>query len=182
MRKGVPAERIVVTGIPNFDDCERFRQNDFPPPRVRAGVQLGHPRDRALGEPPALHPPGHRASPPGRPIIWKLHPNENVARARAELARHAPGALVFERGNTEEMIANCAVLVTQYSSTAYVGLALGKEVHSYFDVDELRRLCPIQNGRTSARRIADVCRQLLALARAGNDAGQRAAGVTTTVT
>ena len=70
---------------------------------------------------------------------------------------------MFERGNTEEMIANCAVLVTQFSSTAYVGLALGKEVHSYFDVEELARLCPIQNGSTSAHRIAEVCRQLLAL-------------------
>ena len=60
------------------------------------------------------------------------------------------------------MIANCDVLVTQFSSTAYVGLALGKEVHSYFDVDELRRLCPVQNG-DSARRIADVCRELLGL-------------------
>jgi hypothetical protein len=36
-------------------------------------------------------------------------------------------------------------------------------VHSYFDVDELRRLCPVQNG-DSARRIADVCRELLGLA------------------
>ena len=93
-----------------------------------------------------------------------------TARARAELARHAPGALVFERGNTEEMIANCAVLVTQFSSTAYVGLALGKEVHSYFDVEELARLCPIQNGSTSAHRIADVCRAVAGFARAGNHA------------
>ena len=99
----------------------------------------------------------------GRQIIWKLHPNENVARARAELARLAPGTLVYDAGSAEEMIANCAVLVTQFSSTAYVGLALGKEVHSYFDVEELRRLCPMQNGSTSARRIADVCRELVGL-------------------
>ncbi len=99
----------------------------------------------------------------GRPIIWKLHPNEKAARARAELAALAPHAQVFDTGNAEEMIANCDVLVTQFSSTAYVGLALGKEVHSYFDIDELRRLCPVQNGRTSAKRIADVCRQLLGL-------------------
>ncbi len=166
MRKGVPDEKIVVTGIPNFDDCKRFLDNDFPASRLRAGVQLRHPRDSALGGPPALHPPGHRRSPAGRPIIWKLHPNENAVRARAELARHAPDALVLESGNTEEMIANCAVLVTQFSSTAYVGLALGKEVHSYFDVEELARLCPIQNGSTSARRIADGLPRIAGLDRA----------------
>ncbi len=59
------------------------------------------------------------------------------------------------------MVANCDVLVTQYSSTAFVGLALGKEVHSYFDLAELRRLLPVQN-RAAARRIAAVCRELLA--------------------
>jgi len=163
MSKGVPAEKIVVTGIPNFDDCKRFLKNDFPH-RGYALVCSSDIRETARWE----DRPGFIrqviAIAAGRQIIWKLHPNENVARARAELARHAPGALVFESGNTEEMIANCAVLVTQFSSTAYVGLALGKEVHSYFDVEELARLCPIQNGSTSARRIAEVCRQLLGMA------------------
>jgi hypothetical protein len=59
------------------------------------------------------------------------------------------------------MIANCAVLVTRYSSVVYVGLALGKEVHADIDVVTLRRLMPIQNGGTSARRIAAVCRRFL---------------------
>jgi hypothetical protein len=99
----------------------------------------------------------------GWPILWKLHPNENVPRARAELARLAPSAEVYDSGSAEEMIANSDVLVTQFSSTAYVGLALGKEVHSYFDVAELRRLSPLQNGGDSARRIAGVCRELLGL-------------------
>ena len=72
------------------------------------------------------------------------------------------------------MIANCAVLVTQFSSTAYVGLALGKEVHSYFDVEELARLCPIQNGSTSARRIADGLPPIAGFTRAHNHARQRA--------
>ena len=59
------------------------------------------------------------------------------------------------------MIANCDVLVTQYSSTAFVGLALGKEVHSYYGHDELLRLLPVQNG-CAARNIAAVCREVLA--------------------
>ncbi|HVR62411.1 MAG TPA: hypothetical protein VMU50_10955 [Polyangia bacterium] len=160
--KGVPAEKIVVTGIPNFDDCGRFLKNDFPH-RGYVLVCSSDIRETARWE----DRPGFirkvQAIAAGRPVIWKVHPNENVARARAELGRLAPGALLLDGGSAEEMIANCDVLITQYSSTAYVGLALGKEVHSFFDVAELARLCPIQNGRTSARRIADVCRQLLGL-------------------
>jgi hypothetical protein len=161
-RKGVPAEKLVVTGIPNFDNCDRFLQNDFP----HRGYVLVCSSDiretlRWENRPGFIRQVLRIAA--GRQIIWKLHPNEKVARARRELAQVAPGALVFEKGNAEEMIANCDVLVTQFSSTAYVGLALGKEVHSYFDVEELRRLCPVQNGRTSAWRIANVCRELLGL-------------------
>jgi len=59
------------------------------------------------------------------------------------------------------MIANCDALITQYSSVVYIGLALGKEVHSYFDVEKLKRLTPLQNGGTSGRNIAQVCRGLL---------------------
>jgi hypothetical protein len=42
-----------------------------------------------------------------------------------------------------------------------VGLALGKKVHSYFDVEELKRLAPIQNGGVSAANIAKICRGFL---------------------
>ncbi len=162
IRKGVPAQKIVVTGIPNFDDCKRFLQNDFPH-RGYVLVCSSDIRETARWEnrPKFIRKVIGIAA--GRPVLWKLHPNEDAARARAEFTRFAPDVRVYDSGNTEQMIANCDVLVTQFSSTAYVGLALGKEVHSYFDVEELGRLCPIQNGSTSARRIADVCRQLLGL-------------------
>ena len=160
VRKGVAPEKIVVTGIPNFDNCQRFLQNDFPL-RDYVLVCSSDIRETLRWENRPAFIRQVVAIAAGRQIVWKLHPNENARRARAELAEHAPGAQVFESGCAEEMIANCTVLVTQFSSTAYVGLALGKEVHSYFDVEELRRLCPQQNGRTSARRIADVCRELL---------------------
>jgi hypothetical protein len=67
---------------------------------------------------------------------------------------------VFATGSAEEMIANCDVLITRFSSTAFVGLALGKETYSDFDMDELRRLMPVQNG-SSAFNIANVCRRFL---------------------
>jgi hypothetical protein len=68
--------------------------------------------------------------------------------------------MVFTTGSAEEMIANCDVLITQFSSTAFVGLALGKETYSDFDMDELRRLTPLQNG-SAAVNIANVCRRFL---------------------
>jgi hypothetical protein len=96
----------------------------------------------------------------GRQLIFKLHPNENVKRATREIFRYAPGAMVFATGSAEEMIANCDVLISRFSSTAFVGIALGKETHSDYNMDELRRLMPVQNG-SAALNIANVCRQLL---------------------
>ncbi|MBN1992750.1 MAG: hypothetical protein JW953_08580, partial [Anaerolineae bacterium] len=43
----------------------------------------------------------------------------------------------------------------------YIGLALGKEVHSYFDLEMLQLLAPIQNGGVSGQNIAQVCRDIL---------------------
>jgi hypothetical protein len=159
VKRGVRKEKVVVTGIPNFDDCKCHLDNDFP----HRGYVLvctsdsretlkRHDRrkfiDRAL----------HIAR--GRPLLFKLHPNEQTERAVREIRAQAPHALVFTEGTAEPMIANCDVLLTEYSSTAFVGLALGKEVHSAFATDELRRLLPLQNG-AAARRIADVCREVL---------------------
>jgi TRAP-type C4-dicarboxylate transport system permease small subunit len=58
------------------------------------------------------------------------------------------------------MIANCDVLITRFSSAAFVGIALGKETHSDFDMDEMRRLMPVQNG-SAVSNIVDICRVLL---------------------
>ena len=59
------------------------------------------------------------------------------------------------------MIATCDVLVTRFSLTAFVGLTLSKETHFDFDVDEMRRLMPVQNG-SAVSNITDICRGLLA--------------------
>jgi len=159
INNGARPSKIVVTGIPNFDDCRRYRINNFPhhhyvlvctsPLRE---VFRGEDREAFLRR--AVGIAG------GRTLIFKLHPNENAKRAVREIARHAPAALVFTTGSAEEMIANCDVLITRYSSTAFVGLALGKETYSDFDMDDMRRLMPIQNA-SAASRIAEVCRGLL---------------------
>ncbi|MEI8197573.1 MAG: hypothetical protein WCI73_16890 [Phycisphaerae bacterium] len=159
IRKGARPEKIVVTGIPNFDDCQRYRTNSFPH-RNYVLVCTSPLREVFRGEDRVAFIKRAVVLAAGRPLIFKLHPNENAKRAIREIGQHAPGALVFTTGSAEEMIANCAVLITRFSSTAFVGLALGKETYSDFDMDEMRRLMPIQN-RAAASNIAEVCRGLL---------------------
>lgn len=159
VRKGARAERIVVTGIPNFDNCERYRANTFPH-RNFVLVCTSPLREVFRGEDREAFIKRAVEIAAGRPLVFKLHPNENATRAIDEIGRVAPGAQVFTSGSAEEMIANCDVLVTRFSSTAFVGLALGKETYSDFDMDEMRRLMPVQNGCAAAN-IAEVCRGLL---------------------
>jgi hypothetical protein len=159
-RKGADPARIVVTGIPNFDDCQRYRQNDFPH-RDYVLVCTSDTRETLKFDNRKRFIRRCVEIAAGRPMIFKLHPNENWERNTREINRYAPGAQVLTKGSAEEMVANCAVLVVQYSTLAYVGLALGKETHAYADVDELRRLLPLQGG-VAARNIAEVCRGLLA--------------------
>jgi hypothetical protein len=159
VRKGVRAEKIAVTGIPNFDNCERYRNNTFPHSGY-ALVCTSPLREILRGEDRKTFILGAVALAAGRPMIFKFHPSENMARATAEVNRYASGALVFTSGSAEEMIANCDVLITRYSSTVFVGLALGKQTHSDFPMDEMRRLLPAQNN-AAAENIASVCRRVI---------------------
>ena len=168
---GVPAERICVTGIPNFDDCDRYRRNEFPH-RHYVLVCTSDARETFKRDDRVTFVRRCQEIAAGRPLIFKLHPNEDARRATAEIHAVVPGALVYATGSAEEMIANADVFIGQYSSTAFVALALGKEVHSHFDVDELRRLLPIQN-RSAARNVARVCRELVACPDLSEDAGRQ---------
>jgi hypothetical protein len=158
--RGVPEEKLVVTGLPNFDDCRSFLENDFPH-RGYVLVCTSDARETGKRDDRAAFLHEAVAIAAGRPLVFKLHPNENAERAMAEIRTVAPRALVFVVGRAEHMIANCDVLVTQYSSTVFVGLALGKECHSYWDLAALRRLMPVQNA-SAAKQIAQVCREVLA--------------------
>ncbi len=157
--RGVPDERMVVTGIPNFDDCRRYLDNDFPH-RGYVLVCSSDARETFKRDDRAAFLRRAVEIAAGRPLVFKLHPNEDAERATREIRAVAPDALVFSQGSAEHMIANCDALITQYSSTVFVALALGKECYSYWNLDELRRLLPVQNG-SAARRIAAVCRQVL---------------------
>jgi len=155
--KGVRDEKMVVTGIPNFDNVVGYLNNDFPhrdfvlicTSNARETFKY-HNRMRFLRDAVAIAA--------GRPIIFKLHPAEEHDRAVREIRSIASDALILADGNTEHMIANCAALVAQYSTVAFTGALLGKEVHSYLEAGFLRETLPIQNGGASAANIASVCR------------------------
>lgn len=160
--RGAPAEKLRVTGIPNFDDCARFRDNDLPE-RGYVLVCTSDLRETFRFDRRARFLVHALRIARGRPLHFKFHPNEDQARARREVLMYCPRAHIHDEPHerTEALIANCAVLITQVSSVTFVGLALGKEVHSDLDVSALRRLLPLQNGGSSARNIAGECRELL---------------------
>jgi len=158
---GTEAAKIFVTGIPNYDDAAVYLENDFPHHHyvmvATSDIRECFNKDDRPG---FIRRCVEIAA--GRPLLFKLHPNEQKERAIAEIHQYAPGgAMIFTEGNTEQMIANCDELITQYSTVVYTGIALGKKVHSYFDVDKLRQLAPVQNGGTSAANIADLCRRYI---------------------
>jgi hypothetical protein len=158
--QGMPPKKIVVTGIPNFDDCRRYLRNVFPHRNyVLVCTSDGRETFKRDDRWEFLHRCVRIAG--ARSIIFKLHPNEDIARATAEIRRVVGDALIFAEGRAEEMIANCDELITEWSSTVFVGLALGKKCHSNFDLAELTRLLPVQNA-CAARNIGQVCRQVLA--------------------
>ncbi len=161
MAKGIPADRLVVTGIPNFDNCKQLLDNDYPD-RGYVLVATSDARETLKFDSRKRFLLWAKERVAGRRAVFKLHPNENAERAAVEIHDVFPGAVVTQAGKTDHMIANCSALVTQYSTVVYVGLALGKECHSYYDVEQLRRMTPMQNDGTSAERIAEVCRMELA--------------------
>jgi len=166
---GTDSDRIFATGMPNYDHCSQYLDNDFPY-RDYVMVATTDMREtyRKEDRPAFIKQTVEIAN--GRPMLFKLHPNENFERANTEVRKHAPaGTMVYQSGNTNHMIANCSELITQYSTVVYTGLALGKKVHSYFDLDELKRLAPLQNGGTSAKNIAKICRAYVEFEGKGKD-------------
>jgi hypothetical protein len=159
INKGVKAHKIRVTGIPNFDNCAEFLNNNFPHKNyVLVATSDARETFKYENRKKFIRKAVEIAA--GRKLIFKFHPNENHQRAAAEVEKYAPGALYFAHGNTGQMIANCDVLITRFSTVVYIGMALGKEVYSEFDIDMLRSLTPMQNGGQSAANIARMCMAL----------------------
>ncbi|NHQ60469.1 UDP-N-acetyl glucosamine 2-epimerase [Chlorobium sp. BLA1] len=159
IRKGVNPAKIVVTSIPNFDNCAQYLQNDFKH-HDYVLVCTSDNRETFIYENRPKNIRKYLEMAEGSQLLFKLHPNEHVERAMREIALHAPESLVFSEGRTEEMIANSRMMIAQFSSTIFVGSALNKVVHCGLDPDELKRLTPLQN-RSAAKLIAEVCRTVL---------------------
>jgi hypothetical protein len=159
--KGVREEKVIVTGLPNFDNCIQYCNNSFPYKNyILVATSDSRETFKLENRKKFITEASEIAG--GRQMIFKLHPNENFLRATKEIKALLPEAIVLTKGNTNEMIANCDVLIAKYSSVVYVGLALGKEVHSNFDINLLKKLIPVQNHGMSAYYIAEVGRKLLA--------------------
>ena len=158
--KGVSPDKIVVTGIPNFDNVIEYTKNDFPfhnyllvaTSSIRETMKFDF-REHFLQRVKEIAG--------DQKIIFKLHPNENKRRAISEIRKYFPHDLILQDGNVHQMIANCDMLIAQSSSVIFTALALGKKVYSYLDHNMLRQLLPIQNNGKSNERIAEVCRQLV---------------------
>jgi hypothetical protein len=159
VEKGADPDAICVTGIPNFDDCKTFYDNDFPH-RGFVLVCTSDGRETFKSDDRAALVKRAQEIAGGRELVFKLHPNEDPIAGPAEILRLAPEAKVYTKGKAEHMIANCDVLVTEWSSTAFVGLALGKELHSNFPREELERLAPVQNDGRAAANIAAVVHEV----------------------
>lgn len=160
IHKGADKNKIIITGIPNFDNLKQFENNNFPHKNFVL-VATSDARETYKIENRKKFIENCVKIANGKQLIFKLHPNEKVDRATQEINKFAPGALVFHNGNINHMIANCDILITKYSSVVYVGMLFGKEVHSAFNIEELKRLMPIQNNGTSAEKIARIGKHLL---------------------
>ncbi len=160
IKKGINPDKIRVTGIPNFDNCNEYLKNDFhfynfvlvATSDRRETLNYENRKKFILDAIKIAN---------GRLLIFKLHPNENFERATREIKKLAPSALVYTSGNINHMIANCDVLITKYSTVVYVGMSLGREVYSDFDINQLKKLCPIQNDGKSAEYIAKIAKAYL---------------------
>lgn len=158
--KGIIPQKLVVTGIPNFDNCIQYLNNDFPL-KDYVLVATSDMRETFKYENRKKFIKKAIRIADGRQLVFKLHPNENISRAVKEIKKYAPDALIYDNMSAEVLIANCDTLITHYSSVVYVALALGKEVYADIDRKELLKLLPIQNGSKSTHNIASAAKGLL---------------------
>jgi hypothetical protein len=158
---GTEQERIVVTGIPNYDNAREFLTNNFPY-KDYVLVCTSDIREQKFSEDRIGFIKKCVEIANGQRLFFKLHPNEIYDRAYNEIIENTPkGTMVFQDEDTNHMIANCNELITQYSTVVYIGIALGKPVHSYFNIEVLKKQLPIQNEGTSAMQIAAIAREFV---------------------
>lgn len=158
--RGVNPNKIVITGIPNFDDFEKLRNLEFEHKNFIL-VATSDIRETTKYENRKKFLLNAKKIAGDKKIIVKLHPNELVEKRTAEVKKYLPDALIYHGVSIDPMIANCDALVTRFSSTIFPALAIGKDVYSDIKIEDIKKLTPIQNGATSAKAIASLARELL---------------------
>jgi len=166
---GTDLSKIIATGIPNFDNLNQYRINDFPHRDyvmvATSDIRECFGKEDRIG---FLKDCVEKAN--GRQLLFKLHPNEIVERAVAEIKSVTPeNTLIYPTGDPYPMIANSVELITQWSTLVYVGIVLGKPIHSFFSKEELFKLTPKQTDGQSAAIIADICKQYIQYAGNGTE-------------
>ena len=161
VERGVNPKKIRVTGIPNFDNFAKIKDLEFEHKNFVL-VTTSDSRETTKYENRKKFLLNSKKIARDKKIIVKLHPNEILEKRTAEVKRYLPDALVYQDVCIDPIIANCDTLVTRFSSTIFPALALGKEVYSHIDAEEIKKLTPIQNDGTSAKEIANVALELLA--------------------
>lgn len=155
IEKGVDAEKIAVTGVPNFDNVDQFRDNDFPHMDfVLAATSCLRETFKYENRKKFIQKVLDIAE--GKEVIFKLHPNEKMDRAIAEIEKWAPDSTIYTDGNINHMIANCDTLVTRYSSVLMIASAMQKPFYSDLDYNYVKKITPIQNEGRSAENIANL--------------------------
>jgi hypothetical protein len=158
--RGADRGKLVVTGLPNYDDFGGYvKRGHWVEGQVLACTSDGRETFRRDDRQKFIKWCLEIAD--GRPLVFKFHPNEKMSRAIAEVEQWAPGARCITTGRGEELAANCHTLITEWSTLAYVGLALGKPTYSYRDLERHKAMIPVQN-QSGAKNIANVCRQIMA--------------------
>ena len=170
LSRGAPAEKIVVTGLPNFDNMARFFTNDFPhKDYVLVATSNGRETFKFENRKAFLEQALEIAA--GRDVIFKLHPAENHRRAIREIRSYTKESPIITDGDIRPMIANCCALICKYSTVALFGVAMEKEVHSDIGPDLLQALKPLQNGGRSAEYIASKCERMVHLSERSRGGG-----------
>jgi hypothetical protein len=100
VRKGVQEKKIMVTGIPNFDNLKNAQDNNFPfHGHVLVATSPLRETFRFDDRRAFIRKCSEIAK--ERMLIFKLHPLENAERAIREIYENAPGSIVFAHGNID---------------------------------------------------------------------------------
>lgn len=135
--QGVPAEKIVVTGYPAFDQLWQDRPEDHLPPcpiivliatqGVQASVEWRlalTPTARIIAALAAMKIPAGQFQ-----FVIRLHPNEDLPRAVKDMAASA-GIIITKGVPLAEQLSQVHVVVTQFSTIGFEALLANKPLVS----------------------------------------------------